>query len=718
MSSERHMGRRYTLLHSRMGRRLLLLFIGSALLPILLLAGLSYKHVAQQLEEQCYKYMHHSAKSMGLFIFMRLVDYESQMVALADYLQRASVELPVDLDSVIVDTIVPKFSGLSLCHLSGDQIQSFGWESAAPPLTAEQQRRVAAGETVIATAGDGPGVGLVYMYRACRVGRQGDLYLVGELARSWLNDPGGDVTSAPLQTMHLFDQNGISLARSTPEEIPGHLVYADEVEGPTVYRFEWTSSAGDYFASYWDIFLAGRFAAGSWRLVLSRPQTDVLSPMHDFKLIFPLVVLLSVLLILLFSHMQIRRTMYPLEVLKAGTGRLAAGDFESQLSIDSGDELEDLANSFNTMSTRLGKQFGLLEGIADIDRAILSTLDTAEIKSIVMTRFDQTLACSHVEISFAGDNEPEPGRIPDTSTVSDGKQSNGNGGAAYPGHLVLEPGGGQPDYCTGILRRDECAYLILPLTLAGNLVGLISLEYGEEISAEEIDYARQLADQVVVALSNSELLTKLRRLNWGTLLALARAVDAKSSWTAGHSERVTDMALQIGRQLELADEDMDLLHRASLLHDIGKLGIKLEILDKPGKLTDEEFSKIREHPEIGARILEPIPSYIDIVPVIMQHHEHFDGRGYPDGLSGDGISLGARIIAVADVYDALHFDRPYRRGWELPKVREFIAERAGTQFDPEVVAAFLQISTGLNSNDLMVPAQPLNPNPQNGEVSI
>lgn len=186
---------------------------------------------------------------------------------------------------------------------------------------------------------------------------------------------------------------------------------------------------------------------------------------------------------------------------------------------------------------------------------------------------------------------------------------------------------------------------------------------------------------------------KLNRLSWGALEALARAIDAKSPWTAGHSERVTAMALRIGRALKLEREDLDILRRAGLLHDIGKIATPAEILDKPGRLSPEQRRIICEHPGRGARILEPIEDFAAVVPITRQHHEWFDGTGYPDGLAGDRITLGARILAVADVFDALTSDRPYRAGMPVQRAIEIITEGRGTQFDPRVVEAFLRVVT-------------------------
>jgi putative nucleotidyltransferase with HDIG domain len=202
---------------------------------------------------------------------------------------------------------------------------------------------------------------------------------------------------------------------------------------------------------------------------------------------------------------------------------------------------------------------------------------------------------------------------------------------------------------------------------------------------------RRLGNQVGVALSNARLIEELDSLNWGALTALARSIDAKSTWTSGHSERVTDLALRIGWVMGLNQRELDVLHRGGLLHDIGKIGIPAEVLDKMGRLDADETAIMRRHIRIGARILEPIAAYADVIPIVLQHHERFDGNGYPDGLAGEAISLGARIYAVADAYDALTSDRPYRRGLERQPAIEIIKEGAGRQFDPKVVQGFLNL---------------------------
>lgn len=176
----------------------------------------------------------------------------------------------------------------------------------------------------------------------------------------------------------------------------------------------------------------------------------------------------------------------------------------------------------------------------------------------------------------------------------------------------------------------------------------------------------------------------------GTLQALSAAVDEKDSYTARHSLGVTNWAHLIGVAANLSPVDQATLERAGLLHDIGKIGVPESVLLKPGRLTDDEFALIREHPGAGARILETIPFLDEIVDVVRYHHERWDGTGYPDGLAGDAIPYLARVLAVADAFDAMTTDRPYRAAMPIGDAREELRACAGAQFDPDVVELFLR----------------------------
>jgi len=193
-------------------------------------------------------------------------------------------------------------------------------------------------------------------------------------------------------------------------------------------------------------------------------------------------------------------------------------------------------------------------------------------------------------------------------------------------------------------------------------------------------------DQLKIAIN------ALEQLDLGTLTAFARAIDAKSAWTAGHSERVTNLALQIGQAMGLAAESLEIMQRGGLLHDIGKIGTPASVLDKSGSLDSEEMQIMRDHVEVGVRILEPVPCFREALPMVAQHHEWFDGSGYPAGLAGENISLHARILAVADCYDALVSDRPYRKGVPQQQALELLVQKSGTQFDPTVIDLLIRLA--------------------------
>lgn len=172
---------------------------------------------------------------------------------------------------------------------------------------------------------------------------------------------------------------------------------------------------------------------------------------------------------------------------------------------------------------------------------------------------------------------------------------------------------------------------------------------------------------------------------------LRYTVDAKDSYTKGHSERVSEYAVLLGKKLCINSDDLYTLRIGGLFHDVGKIGIPDNILTKKDKLTDEEYEEIKQHPSIGAKILSNAAIFTDIVPIVKHHHERYDGTGYPDHLKGEEIPYMARIVAVADAFDAMASRRPYRDSVEIEKIVKQISENKYTQFDPQIADALLDI---------------------------
>lgn len=234
--------------------------------------------------------------------------------------------------------------------------------------------------------------------------------------------------------------------------------------------------------------------------------------------------------------------------------------------------------------------------------------------------------------------------------------------------------------------------LAVPLVSRDTVKGVLLLGDRQPggFTREEIFVIEKIAAQISVAMENAQLYEDMKSLFISTVTSLANAIDAKSPWTKGHSERVMNIAAEIAREMGLSEIFVEQIKIAGLLHDIGKIGILEALLEKPDKISDEEFPPMLQHPEKGVAILSPIEQLQDILPVIRHHHERYNGSGYPDGLKGEEIPLQARIVAVADAFDAMVSDRPYKKGLSVRKALKALEKGAGSQFDPEVVKCFLE----------------------------
>lgn len=196
---------------------------------------------------------------------------------------------------------------------------------------------------------------------------------------------------------------------------------------------------------------------------------------------------------------------------------------------------------------------------------------------------------------------------------------------------------------------------------------------------------------LLLARRSFELYSKMRKMYLETIRALATAIDAKDPYTKGHSERVAQMTVALARELNLPEREIDDLEYAALLHDIGKIGVDERILGKDDGLTDEEFEEIKTHTAVGAKIIEPVEFLKKSYKAIYHHHERFNGSGYPNGTKEEDIPLFARIIAVADAYDAMGSDRPYRKKLSKDKIMKELKDQSGKQFDPKIVKALISI---------------------------
>ena len=252
-------------------------------------------------------------------------------------------------------------------------------------------------------------------------------------------------------------------------------------------------------------------------------------------------------------------------------------------------------------------------------------------------------------------------------------------------HEVMRPTEGETE--------AKVAAIISPLKVENVPLGAISIYRKDDtpFSSDDLALFVTLSNQTAVALKNVQLYKNVQRLFLDSIRALSAAIDAKDPYTEGHSQRVTTLSVAVAKEMQLASNIQERIRLAAQFHDIGKIGVSEAILGKKGRLTDEEYEEMKKHPDIGAGILIHVHELRDVIPGMKFHHERYDGRGYPEHLKEEQIPLFARVIGVADSFDAMTSDRPYRKGMSLDIACEEIKKNVGTQFDPKAAEAFLKL---------------------------
>jgi putative nucleotidyltransferase with HDIG domain len=686
---------------SKVAYRIFILFIICALIPIIALAIVSFSQVTQQLDEQSRVRLRHVTKTIGMGIYERLLNAEGQMKLVASNMALGPGAANGALSQDLIENQTERFKGLTLIAETGKQVPIFGVLQHTPALTAKEKEFVSSGQTLLTSQLNPGSPAHIFMILAFNPKKKEQGFLWGEINPVYLWDTDEKKALPPMTEFCILDQSRNVLYHSAEfaESIPQRVAAALNRSG--LGQFDAEHEGQDYLVGYWSIFLQPKFLIPRWTVALTQLKSDALAPVANFKKVFPFVIFLSLLVVLLLSILQIRRSLIPLEKLQEGTRQIAQRDFDSRVTIKSGDEFEDLAASFNAMASQLGMQFKTLTTMGEIDRQILSTLETKKIVTNLLGRMPEVLPCDCIAVTLVGSDDQNSGEtyFRETKLGSNIQMETTQVTAKFlerlkiheESFLITDEGITEDFSFLAKIGIKSC--LVLPIFRQGRLAAVILLGYPArpEFVMDDLVRARQVANQIAVALSNANLINELHQLNLGTLTALARAIDAKSPWTAGHSERVTKLAMKIGQALGFGSKELELLNRGALLHDTGKVGIPAAILDKPGKLTDEEMELMKRHSQIGARILEPIISYSDTIPMVLQHHEKYDGTGYPYGISGEAINLNARILAIADVFDAITSVRPYRSAMDLKTAVNLIKGNAGSHFDPKVVEAFLQV---------------------------
>lgn len=248
--------------------------------------------------------------------------------------------------------------------------------------------------------------------------------------------------------------------------------------------------------------------------------------------------------------------------------------------------------------------------------------------------------------------------------------------------------------------------VILPLMSRGKVIGILAADQHEtkspakEEAKLDRDFLGVFANQIALAIENAKMYQDLRDSILGTMKSLALALEAKDPYTAGHSERVRQMAVRLAERLDMDTDVIENIANGCILHDIGKIGINREILNKPSCLIGEEMEVVRQHPRLGHAIVLPLGLNSEVSSIVRLHHERYDGTGYPDGLVGDQIPQSVRVVAICDAFDAMTSDRPYRRSMLKKDAFHQLKEAAGSQFDPKLVDEFLTMGREEGFDDM------------------
>ncbi len=354
-----------------------------------------------------------------------------------------------------------------------------------------------------------------------------------------------------------------------------------------------------------------------------------------------------------------------------------------------------------------------LQALRDIDMAISGSLDLRLTLNILLETVTSQLQVDATAILLYNDQmhmlEYGAGRGFRTTALQHThlRLGEGHAGRAALGrrtvrveHLAMDPG----DFSRAPLLVSEgfVAYLGVPLIAKGHVKGVLEIFHRTPLIPSAIQDWQQALDglvgQAAIAIDNAALFDDLQRSNMDLALAYdttlegwSRALDLRDQETEGHSQRVAEMTMRLARAMAVPETDLPHMRRGALLHDIGKIAVPDAILLKPGPLTPEEWTVMRRHPITAYELISPIAFLRHALDIPYCHHEKWDGTGYPRGLRGESIPIAARIFAVADVWDALRSDRPYRRAWTEERARAHIVEQAGTHFDPRIIEVFLRL---------------------------
>jgi len=435
-----------------------------------------------------------------------------------------------------------------------------------------------------------------------------------------------------------------------------------------------------------------------------------ITPLVERQLPFFNLTILLIVLLSLASFDLIRRSMMALSRFSKNAIIIADGDYNKRIEEVAEEEIGRIAGSFNKITSELQNKIKQLEqskrllhnilnkigsavtsmkGIENLLELILQTLvNGTEARSGAIFIIDKEENRFSMKVAFGMPDSADKIRLdPDKGLI-------GRVVALKKIESVFDVSRNAAAYFEFKNKLAENSIMASPLAYKDDILGIIIVcdkIQKKPFSSDDMVLLSNVSAQTAIAMKNFMLNEDVEKTYLETITALAIAVEAKDPYSRGHIERVADYAQRLGKEMKLDDEMMKILKNGAILHDVGKIGVRDEVLKKNSPLNEEEQKEMRDHVIIGVNIIKPIRSMSELSDLVRYHQEFYDGSGYPDGLKGEEIPLTARIIKVCDAYDAMTTDRPYRKAMSREDTRKELIKKSGIEFDSKIVEKFLNV---------------------------
>lgn len=460
---------------------------------------------------------------------------------------------------------------------------------------------------------------------------------------------------------------------------------------------------------------------------LHKPITNIFN--KNIK-IFALVLILVLFLVNFF----IKRALNPINKLISGMKRVEDGDYTLQIPIDKKDEIGDIAIQFNktieavslrdeelqALNEELASSFEEINETSDklliayneiakrlqneelinsLSEIFYSKKDLYEVLESILVHTEEIINSERCAIYFYKEdhgcfNVIESINFSELDKCIGFKRDEGSIGWIVENkkEILITDALNDPHFVHKYSWSADISMLLhIPIfDEDGEVIGIISY-FGNDLNLNFTPYLKQLSKTVSVTIQNSNLITEIKKTYFSIIMALVKSIELKDSYTSGHSQRVMEYSLMLGKKLNLSTKELEILRYGSILHDIGKLAIPDDVLLKPGKLTDLEYDLIKSHSERGEEFIGDLEFLKNTLSIIRNHHERIDGKGYPDGLKGDEIEQLTKIVTIADAYDAMTSKRAYKDTLSKKDAIKELIKHKGSQFDPYLVEKFIEV---------------------------